>query len=363
VASDAMGQTLEASISVNRDLTSLALMRLLTAASVFWLAVQLCRDGSRANRLIAAIAMIGAAYAVYGLVAAKTGQIPWLDIPASDGRVTSTFVNHNSYATFAGIGLIAFIGLLLRVYERHAVAGGSWRFRLASFIDTTGGNGAWLLIGSFMSFVALLLTGSRGGVLSTGLGLAALGVLALCRGDQRSRRPTAAIGFLVVLLIATLFVFGSLFADKFSASGFADSNRLAVFLLTARSILDLPLLGYGYGTFSDVFPMYRDQSISIAGAWTQAHDSYIEQLQGLGVVFGGMLIAVLALLALRCVRGAIERQENATMPCVAVGVACLLGVHSTVDFSLQIQAVTLTFMAVLGAGVAQATSSRVDIGD
>jgi hypothetical protein len=34
-----------------------------------------------------------------------------------------------------------------------------------------------------------------------------------------------------------------------------------------------------------------------------------------------------------------------------------------VDFSLQLQAVTLTFMAILGAGVAQSVSSQLAVSD
>jgi hypothetical protein len=41
-----------------------------------------------------------------------------------------------------------------------------------------------------------------------------------------------------------------------------------------------------------------------------------------------------------------------------VSVAFLLGVHSLVDFSLQMQAIAITFMALLGLGVAQSESSR-----
>ena len=52
-----------------------------------------------------------------------------------------------------------------------------------------------------------------------------------------------------------------------------------------------------------------------------------------------------------------------TLPWVAASVAVLLGVHSLVDFSLQIQAIAITFMALLGAGVAQSESSRVLLGD
>ncbi len=44
MAADALDKPIDGSISVNRDLTTLALVRLITAASVFWLAIQLCRD-------------------------------------------------------------------------------------------------------------------------------------------------------------------------------------------------------------------------------------------------------------------------------------------------------------------------------
>jgi hypothetical protein len=80
--------------------------------------------------------------------------------------------------------------------------------------------------------------------------------------------------------------------------------------------------------------------------------------QGLGLLFGAMLVASAALLVLRCFKGAITRRQNETMPCVAASVAVLVGVHSLVDFSLQMQAVAITFMALLGAGVAQSEGFR-----
>src|SRR5260370_7529628 len=113
----------------------------------------------------------------------------------------------------------------------------------------------------------------------------------------------------------------------------------------------MPVLGYGYGTFVDVLPLYRDRSIGVVGVWGQAHNTYLEVFQGLGLVFGTLLIATVVLLAQRCALGSMRRQENAMVPAVAAGVACLVGIHSLVDFSLQMQAVALTFMAVLRARV------------
>ena len=55
MAADALDKPIDGSLSVNRDLTTLALLRLITAASVFWIALQLCRDASRANFLLWAL--------------------------------------------------------------------------------------------------------------------------------------------------------------------------------------------------------------------------------------------------------------------------------------------------------------------
>src|SRR5262249_1246491 len=63
LASDALDKQLAGSISIDRDLTALALLRLMTAASTFWLALQLCRDAGRARLLIWCVVGISAVYA------------------------------------------------------------------------------------------------------------------------------------------------------------------------------------------------------------------------------------------------------------------------------------------------------------
>src|SRR5262249_32160431 len=158
------------------------------------------------------------------------------------------------------------------------------------------------------------------------------------------------IAFGVLLLAAAFLAFGDLVVGKITRQGFGDESRMAVYTITARSILDAPVLGYGYGTFADVFPMFRDHSVDTSGRWEMAHNTYLEVFQGLGLLFGSMLVASVVLLVLRCVKGAMRRQANETMPCVAASVAFLLGIHTLVDFSLQMQAIAISFMALLGAG-------------
>jgi O-antigen ligase len=196
------------------------------------------------------------------------------------------------------------------------------------------------------------------------LGLLVFTVLTLrLRKQQFAEQRWAIIAVGALLVAATFLVFGDVVAGKIAEEGLRDESRMAVYLIAIRSIIDAPLLGYGYGTFADVFPMFRDQSVSTWGKWTMAHNTYLEVLQGLGLLFGAMLLASVVVLVLRCVKGAVTREMNETLPCVTAGVAFLLGVHSLIDFSLQMQAVAITFMALLGAGVAQSESSRLKLGD
>ncbi|MGH6868659.1 MAG: O-antigen ligase family protein, partial [Methylocella sp.] len=109
MAADVLERPLDGGISVNRDLTALALLRLSTAASALWVSIQLCRDADRAHLLIYAVAAIVAAYSAYGLVsyALFSGAILWFDVEQEIGFVRSTFVNRNSFAAYAGLGLVA----------------------------------------------------------------------------------------------------------------------------------------------------------------------------------------------------------------------------------------------------------------
>jgi O-antigen ligase len=368
ITADKLSRPVAGSISVNRDLTSLALLRLITSASAFWIALQLCRHPERAYLLLKSLAVLSCAYAAYGLfaVAFTPGRVLWFQSPFPRiGFATSTFINPNSFATYAGIGLIVICGLILRLYRNEfAAIVGPLRFRIANFIEVTGRRAVVLLAAGFIVLVALFLSQSRGGILATGLGLLVFGILSLkARHPRSAEQRQAVLAFGAVAVALAFLAFGDLVAGRIATQGLQDNSRWAVYTITLRSIFDSPLLGYGYGTFADVFPMFRDQSAGTYVNWEMAHNTYLEVFQGLGIVFGAMLMASIGLLSLRCVRAAMRRHEDEIIPCIAASVAFLVAAHSLVDFSLQIEAISITFMAVLGAGVAQAYSSRLVLAD
>jgi len=362
MAREALGREMQGAISVNRDDTAIALTRFGACGLCFWLAAQFCRSSARARKLTLALAAIGVAYALYGILAFYLfpGTMLWFDKRYYLDSVTSTFVNRNTYATYAGIGLMTALALAANLFlDRGASRGANFARKLAQFVASLVGAGGLALASLFFLGAALILTGSRGGFFATLAGVLTFLLLAAVRG--RKNAVAAGFGGLAVglAIAAAFFNFGDLLADRLSSQGLASDDRLAVYGLTWSSIADAPLFGFGDGTFQRAFYMYRDASISPFGVWDKAHNSYLELLQGLGVPVATVLLLSLAWAFSRCVHAAVTRRRSAAAPLAASAATVVVGLHAFVDFSLQIEAVALTFAALLGAGVAQSWSSSV----
>ena len=227
-----------------------------------------------------------------------------------------------------------------------------------AFVASTAGPAGWWLVGCFVLSLALVRTGSRGGIIATIAGVIALILLTTLRGRNATLAAASLLG-----LLATgvgVFAFGDYFAGRLLALGFESADRLAVYKLTMLSILNAPWKGFGYGTFEYVFPMYRDNSLSAYGIWDKAHNTYLEVFQGLGIPIAALFFFMLLMLAVRCGRAALTRRSSATAALVAMSATVIVALHSFVDFSMQIQAVALTGTALLAAGVAQSWSGRIN---
>ncbi len=206
--------------------------------------------------------------------------------------------------------------------------------------------GGWVVMAT-----ALLLTGSRGGLASTALGLVAL--LAAFGATPAARfRHVAALASAVAIAGVTLFVYsGDKTAERMAGFELENYQRLDVYELTVEAIGDAPWLGTGYGTFEDAFRIYRDERIPSINA--KAHNTYLENALELGLPAAGLLFLTITGLFGRCLMGVRVRRRNAIYPCIGVGATVLIAVHATVDFSLQNPAVAATYALLMGAAVAQ----------
>src|SRR5262249_49573862 len=161
-------------------------------------------------------------------------------------------------------------------------------------------------------------------------GLAVLTLMSFRRDRERSRDKLEAVIFVGLAIAGAFLLFGDALVGRISQEGLYDVSRVSVYKIVLGAISDNPLLGYGYGTFADVFPMFRDRSISTHGAWPMALNSYLDVLQDLGVLFGGALIACLGLLVAKVFTGALRREQGSMVPCIATAVAFQVSLHALV---------------------------------
>jgi O-antigen ligase len=355
---DALGVDVAGSLALAPDRAWTALMRLLSYAAAFWLALHLLRRRGLADRFLWLLAMAGVGYAVYGLIVHLSGlrEILWIDKYSYWESLTSTFINRNSYAAYAGIGLVVTVGLLLEQLRRTVLPQHlGWRGRLVHFLDHLGFS-VWLLAAAFLVLLAaLLLTGSRGGRLATLAGLVA-GVVRV--GGGGGKRLALAVVFLLGLGSFVAMQSGTLLEQRMGAAerrmdSLSDS-RIALYGLTLEGIALRPLAGSGLGSFPAIYLELRDADSGIEALnQVRVHDSYLEIALEAGVPAALLLFGTLGVILVLQLRSLSRPGVERRFPGIAAAATLLLAVHSLIDFPVQMPGIAVTYAALAGLGLAQ----------
>jgi O-antigen ligase len=358
-AGEVLGRPLHAAISLNPEQSFSALMKLLAYALVFVLAFQHCRAAENARRVFRWLSWSGFLYATYGLIVyfGDFNTLLWYPKWSSIGDVTSTFINRNNYATYAGLTLLCSLALLLDELSAssHDDFSGYWGMqRLLELLVAR----SWLpLLILVTSGTALILSHSRGGFLSA---LAAtLAMLIVLNINRQSRHIPVLTGLLGACLAALLVFFsgGEAVVDRLDRLSLEHESRDEVYRLTLGAIADNPWLGVGYGAFEEGFRLYKDDTVA-ALRYDKAHNTYLENMFELGVPAAFMLFAAVFKLAWTCLAGVFRRRRQWSYPAAGFAASVLIAAHSFTDFSLQIPAVAMTYALLLGAACAQAFPSQ-----
>ncbi|MFA6279329.1 MAG: O-antigen ligase family protein [Bdellovibrionales bacterium] len=351
---------LKGSISVDTGVFAESLLRLTGYGACFLLAFIGGRDNANAARLVRVIAMAGVAYALYGLLAQSMGSdtILWYKKWAYQGFLTSTFVNKNTYAAYAGFGLICGAALLGQRFKHITITDPllAKRSKTAALIASLTLTDYAALFSLFLILAALALTGSRGGITSSLIGL--MGFFVAMLWHKRSKSPRWLwIGLSGIILFAFFVALGGgTLLERLDQNKLGEDmgSRLQAYQLEGQAISDNPWLGFGLGSFEPAFRLYRDSSLPI---WFHhAHNDYLEMMMDLGVPAAMILFLSLGLLVSCCVSGLGKRKRDAHYAAIAIGASLLVATHALLDFSLHIPAFAATYAALLGLGVAQSWS-------
>jgi O-antigen ligase len=311
-------------------LTRLELLRFGTYLLLFFLLAQSFRVRADLYRLVWFLMLMCFGVSLLGIVQHFTseGTIYWLRPLRSGGDPFGPYVNRNHFAGFVeltlpvGLAMLIFRGLRRDLYP------------LASLL-------------TIIPIGALILSGSRGGIVSFGFEVAVLWLLAKTRKGPEGPRLTALaiVALAAVALIAWLGAGEAIERFSMVRPGEVTIERRFTMSQGAAHIFeDHPVKGAGLGALVAIYPRYE---ILYDGRLVDhVHNDYIEMLAETGVLGGLCGLAFLWILfreAKTCY-GAEQGHFSRALHAGAVTGLCGMLLHSFVDFNLHIPANALLFL-------------------
>ncbi|MGA7623835.1 MAG: O-antigen ligase family protein, partial [Candidatus Acidiferrales bacterium] len=240
------------------------------------------------------------------------------------------FVNRNHFAGF--IELTLPIGLALMIFRglRRDM------FPLAALL-------------TIVPVGAIVLSGSRGGIVGFAFEVAILALLTRYRGGPQGAR-LAALGIVGLATLALIVWLGAgKVLERFSGLRAGDvtlSRRATMVRGGTHIFFDHPVVGTGIGSLVAVYPRY--ETVYDGKIVDHVHDDYVELLAEtgiLGAVCGLAFLWILFSQARKCYvaeQGHFSRAVHAA----AIAAVCGLLLHSFVDFNLHIPSNALLFLLI-----------------
>jgi O-antigen ligase len=255
------------------------------------------------------------------------GKLYWFRELKYGGIPFGPYANRNHFAGFVELVLpMSLVPLLLGRVRRERLA-------IVSIL-------------AVIPLSALLLSASRGGIISLAAELAFLALVMILR--RTAGRHLVAGGVVLLLAFLTVAWLGvNQILARFSSLKTLEvtqDKRASMRHGTWRIFLDHPLLGTGLGTLQQVYPPY--ETLYDGKIVNHTHNDYLEALATTGIL-GGVcctwFIATLFTSALGFLKSGNDSFANTLRLSGWTG-CCGLLVHSLVDFNLHIPANLLLFL-------------------
>jgi O-antigen ligase len=328
-----------ASLSLNSHATRVALIQLLIQLLFFAAALVYFDSARRIRRLTMTIVVFSAMMAFFGILqwlANPQGIYGWR--PTPQAIPFGSFVNQHHFAAL----MVMTVGPVLAL-----VVGGSAEKEKRLLL---------IIAGALMA-VAVVLTGSRGGLLS----LLVTALFVAVAGVKRADDPTDdtggipyklkiagfGIAFTAMLIGAVLWLGGDeslMRGVGATAQTDVSSGRFHFWGVAVRVFLDHPIFGAGLDAFATAFPAYDTWNGNFRVE--QAHNDYLQILADAGIA-GFACAASFVFLFFRKGLRLIANESNAERRSIAVGAfAGCTGVlvHSFFDFPLRTPANAFVFL-------------------
>jgi O-antigen ligase len=300
-----------------------------------FLLVQSLRRTGHLRAASMAFCFYGVVIALFGIVQSLTNNanIYWLTSPASGGWIYGPYVNHNHYA-----------GLMEMLFPIPLVLCLSRRLN----------RDQRLLAGLASALMAstIFLCGSRAGMLAFVVQVVALFFLLVKRSSKKALLP---LTFLVIVSALFVWLGGAQVFARISTipSELSGGTRLTIERDCLRMFLAKPALGWGLGTFRELYPRFRSFYTNLSV--DQAHNDYLQLLVETGACGFALLVWSLVIVLRASVRKLQSWPADINADLALAALLGILGimVHSFFDFNLQIPANAAMFGALCAIAAMQ----------
>jgi len=310
-------------------LTRLQLLKLAAYFIILFLSAQAFRSRNDLTVLAWCIILFCFAISLLTIVQHFTaGQtIYWVE-PVNGSEPYGPYVNRNHFAGFVeltlpiGLALMAFRGLRRDVMPLMALF-------------------------TVVPLSALVLSGSRGGLLGFAFEIGILGWMMQKRRALRSGRVAVVGAAVAAALFFVAWVGATRAVQRLSALRSPDvtlGRRVSMARSAVHIFLDHPLKGCGLGTMVAVFPRYETDYDG--RTVDHVHNDYLEGLAEAGLL-GGLCGAVFLWVLFREARKNFGAEQGHFSLGLHAGAIMAVGgmlLHSLVDFNLQLPANALLFL-------------------
>ena len=321
-------------LSVYPFLTKLELLRFSSYVILLFLLAQSFRTARQWQIFAWFLVLFGFTVALFGVLQDLThnGKIYWIKELRYGGNIFGPYVNRNHFA-----GLME---LLIPIGLAMLAVPGVRRQQMPLIALLTA-----IPVG------ALMMSGSRGGIVAFACELALLVLLLWFRGGDKKQLFT----FLAALILAGGLVAWLGMGDviqrfsKMHNPEFSEGQRFSMSRGAYHIFRDHPWTGIGIGTIVSVYPAYETQYD--ASIVDHVHNDHFELLAETGSVGAICWLTFIGLL-LACGLKNLWAQRDAAVRALQLG--ALLGcvgllAHSFADFNLHIPANALLFYLLAGA--------------
>lgn len=337
------------SLTLDLQATKEAFVKLLALTIYFLAALVTLRHSEKRKVALIGLAVFGFAVSLFAILQRLTynGKMYWVR-PVS--AYIAPFGPYGNYNHFAGM-----VELLLPLPLAYLL-----------FAKIKSEQRLLWLFSVVMMALALVLSLSRGGLLALAIELALLMLAAKWEGlqsvpsGQAKARPTVRNGLIfggvsAAVLVLALWIGYEPLSKRFGtvrqgAGEYSLVTRTEYWRGAWQMFLDHPVAGVGLGAFPTAYPAYGRSSVRNERL-EQAHNDYLQLLADTGLVGGliGLWFLIEILRRARKQFGAFRHLRSQDRALMLGGYIATLGigVHSFLDFNLQIAANALLFLLVI----------------